>query len=251
MFGAGWTRAEAACRVIMAVFAVYPERETPGARRVLQLRHTMGFLRHMIAVTAVAAHAGVAAAQNGADSAAVRAAQAQVRPGDRIALVVHRERELSGEIAVNERGEATFPKVGTLHVASLSIGELADTLRARYGVYLRSPEIEVNVLRRIVVNGEVRMPNVYLVDVATTLRGVIARAGGILETGSRGKVYVMRDGVRMHVKDWDREEGVATDLRSGDQVVVGRKSWLVLNALPAISTGVLLASFVYTIQRNR
>lgn len=46
---------------------------------------------------------------------------------------------------------------------------------ARYGGFLRAPELEVTVLRRIVVNGEVRMPSVYMVDVTLSLRDAIAQ----------------------------------------------------------------------------
>jgi len=119
--------------------------------------------------------------------AATRAAAAQVRSGDVILLHIAREPELSDSIFVTERGEAAFPKLGTLHVASLSIAALEDTLRAQYGLYLRAPSLQVMVLRRVVVNGEVRMPGVFHVDISTTLRDVIAHAGGVTETGDRRK----------------------------------------------------------------
>jgi hypothetical protein len=41
--------------------------------------------------------------------AAKRAAEARVRPGDRIMLRFLRERELSDSLYVNERGESAFP----------------------------------------------------------------------------------------------------------------------------------------------
>jgi polysaccharide biosynthesis/export protein VpsN len=202
--------------------------------------HRYGMPVAALLFLSAAANAG---AQDSA-SAARRAAAAPVRSGDRVAVRFLRERELSAEVTVDERGEATFPKLGSLHVTRYTIAELQDTLRARYAQYLRLPELEVAVLRRIIVNGEVRVPNVYLVDGSATVRDAIALAGGITETGSRSKVFVMRDGIRIRVKDWDRDQGPTTDLRSGDQVMVGRKSWLVLNALSVISTAVLVSSFV-------
>lgn len=191
--------------------------------------------------------ASVGLAQDG-QSAAARAAVAHPRPGDRIALRFLRDRELSAEVTVNERGEATFPKLGTIRVTDHSIASLQDTLLARYAEFLREPELEVAVLRRVVVNGEVRMPNVYMVDGSSTVREVIAMAGGILETGNRANVSIMRDGERIRVKNWE-EGGAATDLRSGDQVTVGRKNWLVMNFLPVISTAVLVTSFVIQVMK--
>lgn len=189
-------------------------------------------------------------AQMAGDEAARRAAEALLRPGDRIELQFRRDRELNSSVSVNERGEAVFPKLGTMDVGRITIGGIQDTLRARYAEYLRTPELEVTVLRRVVVNGEVRAPNVYMLDVTSTVRDAIARAGGLLETASRGKVAIVRDGKTIPVKDWDREEGPLTDLRSGDQVVVGRKSWLVLNALPVISTSVIVIGLISSMRKG-
>lgn len=190
-----------------------------------------------------------AAAQNGVGNAAARAAATRARPGDQIVLTVLRDKELSATVNVNERGEAAFPKIGVVKVTTLTIGQLQDTLRARYAEFLRVPEIEVSVLRRVVVTGEVRIPNVYMVDGASTVRDVIARAGGVIETGNRNKVSIIRDGERIPVKGWDRGDGAANDLQSGDQVVVGRKSWLIMNALPVVSTAVLVTSFVISVAK--
>src|SRR5687767_6934388 len=101
-----------------------------------------------------------AEAQEGNDSAARRTAQTRLKVGDKILLHFLRERQLSESLTVSERGDAVFPKLGLLRVDRFTIGELQDTLRVRYGEYMRSPEFEVLVLRRVTVNGEVRIPNV-------------------------------------------------------------------------------------------
>jgi protein involved in polysaccharide export with SLBB domain len=183
-------------------------------------------------------------AQDGPDEPARRAAVALLRPGDRIDLQFRRDRDLNSSITVNERGAAVFPKLGTLDVGRMTISGLQDTLRIRYSEFLRDPELEVNVLRRIVVLGEVRAPNVLMVDVSTTVRDAIARAGGLLETANRKKVSVVRGDRTLPIKDWDRQQGPGTDLQSGDQIIVGRKSWLVLNALPVISTSVIVIGLI-------
>lgn len=189
-------------------------------------------------------------AQSAVEETARRAASAKLRPGDRIDLFFRRDRDLNASIGVNERGEAMFPRLGAIEVAQLTIAQLQDTLLSKYATYLRNPEIEVNVLRRVTVNGEVKQPNVYMVDLTSTVRDAIARAGGLLETASRGKVYVVRDGQRIRVSDWDRSDGPSTDLVSGDQIVVGRKAWLTLNALPVISTSVIVIGLIQSLRRN-
>ena len=189
-------------------------------------------------------------AQDGHVGAAARASDTYLRPGDIIALHFPRERQLSDSIIVDERGQAAFPKLGVLDVSKLTIGALLDTLRTRYSEYFRVPEFQIATLRRVTVNGEVRVPNVYLVDAASTVRDVIARAGGILETGNKGNVAIVRDGQRIPVSGWDHETGPAFDLRSGDLIAVGRKNWIVLNAFSAISTAVLVTSFVISVLKR-
>jgi protein involved in polysaccharide export with SLBB domain len=204
----------------------------------------------LLLLLVVLASAGDLQAQNGVEEPARRAAAAFLRPGDRIELQFRRDRELSGGVSVNERGEAVFPKLGTLDVTRVTIGALQDTLRQRYAEFLRAPELDVTVLRRIVVNGEVRMPNVYMVDLTTGVREAIARAGGLLETASKSKVAVIRDGQERRIKDWDRNQGPENDLQSGDQIVVGRKSWLVINALPVISTSVIVLGLIQSLRQK-
>jgi protein involved in polysaccharide export with SLBB domain len=212
-------------------------------------------LRRLRDGVALAIVGGLAAAspahgQDSVEDAVRKAATTRLRPGDQIALHFVKDKDLSQTVTVNERGEAVFPKLGTMSVGELSIAQLQDTLRVRYLEYLRAPEFEVSVLRRVAVNGEVRMPNVYMVDAATTLRDVIARAGGLTENGSRGKVSILRGSTRIRVKDWDAPTGPATSLESGDQVFVGRKPWLVINALPVIATAVSVTSLAVAIHRR-
>ena len=206
-------------------------------------------MRLLVGVGMLVTFAVALGAQESVESAARRGMQGRVRPGDRIALHFLRERELSESLTVNERGEAAFPKLGVLRVDSMTIAQLQDTLRARYAEYMRMPELEILVLRRVTVNGEVRIPNVYLVDGTSTVRDVIARAGGITDAGNRDGVEIVRGSRRIPVRGWDRGDGQQFDLESGDQITVSRKNWLALNALPVVSAAVLVASFVIQITR--
>jgi polysaccharide export outer membrane protein len=178
-----------------------------------------------------------------------RVAASRPQPGDRIALHIVGEPYLSDTMMINERGDAPFAKLGVIHVTDMSVEALQDTLLARYSRFLRTPAIELAVLRRISVEGEVYHPNVYFIDIATTLRETIARAGGLTEAANRSNVSIIRDGVRTPVPNWQSDESVASDLRSGDQVVVGRKSWISLNLIGAISAAGVVASIILAITR--
>lgn len=186
-------------------------------------------------------------AQSPVDGAAKRAATALVRPGDQISVRFLREPQLSAAVGVNEQGEAPFPKLGMVQVAQMTISQVEDTLRARYAEYLRAPELDIAILRRITVNGEVRVPNVYLVDINSTVRDAIAKAGGLTENGSSSRVAIVRDGRKISAKGWEREMGPSMDLLSGDQVLVGRKPWVVINFFAVVSTAVVLITLYRSI----
>lgn len=183
-------------------------------------------------------------------AAAVRAQDARVQPGDRIIVKVFREAGLSDDVMVNPRGDIVLAKIGTVRAASVTIGALEDTLKHRYAAFLRNPEISIGVLRRVVVNGEVRRPDIYFVDLSSTLRDVIARAGGITEIGNPKRVSIVREGVSIPAPNWQEDVTVAADLQSGDQVIVGMRSWFERNAFAIASTGVLVASFVISVLKK-
>jgi polysaccharide biosynthesis/export protein len=186
-----------------------------------------------------------------AERDARRAGAARIQPGDRIRLRVYREEELSDSaILVNERGEATFPKIGIVPVARFTIGTLRDSVRARYARYLRDPDIEVVVLRRVAVSGEVRVPNVLYVEPTAPLRDAIARSGGLTPDGDPKRLSVVRNGESIRVPDWRKADGDAFELSSGDQVVVGTKPWIVRNALGLASTAAIVISVTTAVIRG-
>lgn len=200
-------------------------------------------------VAALVAASAIPLAAQGSAATMQRAAQARVAPGDQIVVRVAREPLLGDTVMVDERGRVVLPRIGSLDASSLTISSLRDTLLARYRTFLRDPAVDVQGLRRVVVHGEVQKPDVYLVDLATDVRGVVALAGGLTEMGHSGKVAIIRDGRRMPVADWQTADDGTADLQSGDQVVVGRRSWLAVNSLSVASTALLFASLIASFVR--
>jgi protein involved in polysaccharide export with SLBB domain len=201
------------------------------------------------AAAMLAAAAAPLRAQSPEGTSIARAAAARVEPGDRIFLKVWREPEFRDTVMVDEHGDVVLPKIGRLRVSSLTISQLRDTVVHRLSGFLRDPAADVTVLRRVSVNGEVIRPDVYLVDVATTLRDVVALAGGVSPSGDARKVIIVRDGRATPVRNWERDNSRASDLRSGDQVIVGRRSWLALNLMPVAAAAGVVASVALALMR--
>ncbi|HEY0777087.1 MAG TPA: polysaccharide biosynthesis/export family protein [Gemmatirosa sp.] len=174
-------------------------------------------------------------------AAAQRAAEVAVGVGDRVRVRVWREPTMSDDFTVDDRGSVTLPRLGPVPVAGHSIASVRDTLLARYAEYLKNPSVDVTVLRRVSVQGEVRLPNLYYVDATKSIREVVAEAGGPTDAANRDHVALVRDSRTVAVGRWSDGGPVGVDLRSGDEVVVGRRSWISLNALAVVgAVGVLL-----------
>lgn len=166
-----------------------------------------------------------------------------VRPGDQIELGVYMEPEMSGSYAVLSTGEVYLPKVGAVQVAGQPVPQVEASLREAYGQFLRNPSVTLRVLRRVAVQGEVRNPNLYLVDTTVTLRDIIAQAGGITPSGDADKVTLVRGGVVYDIPANDVHL-LAAELESGDQIVVGRTNWFERNSV-TLATSV--PTFVLTL----
>jgi polysaccharide export outer membrane protein len=173
-----------------------------------------------------------------------------VFPGDQIVLKIWREPDMSGEFIVDTRGEVVLPRLGRVQVMGRSALALQDSLRAEFSRYLREPAIDIAVLRRVGVQGEVRKPDLYMVDLTMTLRDVLSQAGGVTETGNPRRIMIVRDGEQIRLGKGDSARFSAAELRSGDQVVVGRRSWFEINSLAIASTAAVVVSVIVPIIRS-
>ncbi|MGH7458063.1 MAG: polysaccharide biosynthesis/export family protein [Longimicrobiaceae bacterium] len=171
---------------------------------------------------------------------------ARLYPGDQVAVEIWREPDLGGTHTVSESGTLVLPRLGEVDVADLTAGELQTFLRRAYSEYLRDPSVEISILRRVAVHGEVRNPNLYMVDLTMTLREVIAMAGGLTPGGHPNKITLLRDGERLPLEGERASQFVTAELRSGDQIIVGRKSWLAANPWAAIGAALGALGLFFT-----
>lgn len=190
-------------------------------------------------------------AQDATPEATARdAGAAPIQPGDQIVLSIWREPDLSGTFTVDAAGTVVLPRLGALPAATMSGSELQDTVRKEFTRYLRNPSIQVQVLRRVGVQGEVRDPGLYMVDLTKTLREVISEAGGITEFGNPNRISIMRDGERIPLEEDEGARFLTAELRSGDQVFVGRRSWFEINSLAIVSTAAVVVSVMVPLLRS-
>lgn len=163
-----------------------------------------------------------------------------LRPGDAVQVRVWREDDLSGTFTVDDRGVVTLPLLGDRQVAGLDPAELRENVLTDYREYLQNPSIQITVLRRINILGAVNEPGLYPVDATISLSEALGLAGGITSSGNEDDIRVIRDGRTIH-RALEQTTLVGTvDIRSGDQVMVGEKSWFARN--PGALLGSLLGA---------
>lgn len=171
---------------------------------------------------------------------------ATLQPGDSVRVVVWRNPELSGGFLVADDGTLRHPLYQSVHVAGVPI----DSVRARVGAFLTqfstTPQFVVEPEFHIVVRGEVHNPALYTVPLEATLGGAIAVAGGPTESAQLRNVTLVRAGHSYHLDLTDpAAPWTASPIRSGDQIIIGRKSNLFFGTiLPLVTASAAVASLI-------
>ena len=160
---------------------------------------------------------------------AVEPPESQLVPGDVIRLNIWREPDLNGEFLVHEDGTAVLPKIGPLHVTAFTPSELKTHVIEEFSKTLRNPSIEVVVLRRILITGQVANEGVYPVDPTMTLVEALALAGGPTPTARNDRVFLIRGDEEIEIDMDEAPEVRNLALRSGDQLLVPASSTWVRN----------------------
>ena len=151
-------------------------------------------------------------------------------PGDEIEVATPTASELTRTTRVGPDGRITVPLVGQVMPADRTMAELELTLAQAYASQLVRPIVQVRLTEagplRTWVDGEVRTPGVYEFTGELDASQAIIQAGGILPTGRRDQVALIRrgpGGVRM-MRVLDMRPGVpqAIALRRGDILFVPR-----------------------------
>lgn len=169
------------------------------------------------------------------------AAQAQaedevLRVGDRLAIRVLGEPELTSDLyRVDGNGNVQVPLAGEIPAAGLKPSELRDELIRRLGArFIRNPQVAVIVTERnkttFAVEGEVKSPGIFEATPGTTLLSAIAQAKSPSELARLDEVMIFRlingqrAGARFNLSDIRRGNVPDPQVLAGDTVVVGHSA---------------------------
>ena len=168
----------------------------------------------------------------------------RIEPNDLLKVRVYREPELSGDATVGANGTGYFLGIGRVPVAQLTLDSLEVLLNARYGTLLRTPAVQVTMEREITVYGQIRVPGVYATEPATTMLGLIAKAGGQSGASAPDIVLETSDGRRLTLP---REARLGTiDIHRSDAVLLSEQGFFLRNST-AMSATSLMVSMLSTL----
>ena len=132
------------------------------------------------------------------DPATATPARYSLKPGDKIAVRVYGESELSvSEVIIDNAGIVSLPLIGDVRAIDHTATELATEIEAAYAArFLRNPRVAVFILKglqqTIAVEGEVRQPGVFPFEEGQTLLSAMALAGSPGETAKLDEVMIFR-----------------------------------------------------------
>jgi len=116
--------------------------------------------------------------------------------GDEVSIVVFGQPDLSVTANLDENGLLSYPLLGSVNAAGLSVSELERTLTSELsGSYLVNPSVTVTVAayRQVFINGEVNRPGGFDYKPGLTLDKAIALAGGFAEKASKERITLTRE----------------------------------------------------------
>jgi len=157
----------------------------------------------------------------------------QIRPGDRLAIRVFGEPELTrDDYLVDASGFVQVPLAGQVIAGGVSPEGLRAELVRRLGQrFIRDPQVSVLVTERarstFAVEGEVREPGVYEADSSTTLLAALAQAKSPSKTAQLDEILVFRMidgqrlGARFDLRDIRAGRAADPQIIGGDTIVVG------------------------------
>jgi len=119
-----------------------------------------------------------------------------IGPGDRIKIIIWGSVQGEYNLTVDRNGQVDIPKVGVVHVSSLTYRQLREVLDREFTRQFTNFQMNVTLdnLRtiQIYVVGQARFPGSYAVSSLSTLVSALFAAGGPSKSGSLRNIQIKR-----------------------------------------------------------
>lgn len=118
--------------------------------------------------------------------------------GDALLIKVWQNADLDGEVIVQPDGIVSFPLVGEIKAAGMTIKQFRQELTENLKEYIKHPQVFVSLGKlggkKVIILGQVRGPGVYSVAGKRTILEVVGMAGGFTDDAVASSVVLVRGG---------------------------------------------------------
>jgi polysaccharide export outer membrane protein len=142
--------------------------------------------------------------------------------GDKIAIKVFGQEDLSIESFLGNSGNVNYPFLGDIKVVGLSIKEVELYItKGLKGDYLINPNVYVQVIeyRPFYIHGEVKKPGGYPYHPSMTINQAVALAGGLTERADKGKISLYKEGD----KKLKQRASLEHSVNAGDTITIEQR----------------------------
>ena len=131
--------------------------------------------------------------------AKVRSSQSYVlQPGDLVDIKIYMEDDMNRVLRISGSGTVTFPLVGNVRLAGLSLEQAEQKLANRLMAYIKQPQVSMLVKeygnKTVYVLGQVSKPGSIQIppEKALTVLEAITSVGGFTDVANTSKVRILR-----------------------------------------------------------
>lgn len=127
----------------------------------------------------------------------VHAESYYVGPGDLLEISVWRDETLSRELIVPPDGILSFPLIGDVNVASMSVAEIRMAIKKKLAEYV--PDASVTVMLKqtnslnVYVIGQVKNPGVFPITMETRVMHLLSMAKGLTPFAAERDIHILRN----------------------------------------------------------
>lgn len=121
-----------------------------------------------------------------------------IQPGDLVEIKVYKEEDMERTLRVTTNGSITFPLIGNVKIAGLTVSDAEQKLEKDLQAYLKTPSVSFLIKeyanKTVYVLGQVKKPSSIpiLPEKTMTLLEAITSAGGFTDVAAISKVKILR-----------------------------------------------------------
>jgi len=166
-----------------------------------------------------------------------RLREGDVYAGDVVTLRVTGEDRWSTDFTVTPTRTIELESIDPINLSNVLHAEVEETIARQLGRYLRDPRVQVDVLKRIGITGNVSNPGFYTVAGSILVSDAIMLAGGPGAGGNVDKIQFRRLGTRLDIGEQVVWQSLSLDelgMQSGDEMYVPQGGSAVGRSLLAV-----------------